>query len=82
VRTNDETVYLSRADVRELIPGPIYLGHKGESRQYLLRRDPVNKLLCNLSDLDWNERVEVDLSSLPIVRVKKGTRTGRAKRKG
>jgi hypothetical protein len=83
VRINDEVVYLSRAEIRELMSGPIYFGRPWEVDQcFLPTGDPVNDLLCDVGDLRWDERVEADLSSLPIVRVKKGTRTGRPKRKG
>ncbi|MEA2600997.1 MAG: molecular chaperone HtpG [Acidobacteriota bacterium] len=83
VRMNQETVYLSRAETRELIPGPIYFRNSREEGQYLLWTDPVNNLLSDVGDdFRWDARVEVDLSDLPIVRAEKGTRTGRSKRKG
>jgi hypothetical protein len=68
IAVEKKTVYLSRAEILTLIPGPIYFGNLFQD---LFRSDPVNQLLCDVTDLRWHERVEVDLSSLPIVRAKK-----------
>ncbi len=74
--------YLSRAEILELIPVPFYFVHEEGWSQGLVWRDPVNRLLCDLGLLRINDRVEIDLSNLPIVKAEEGNRIGRSGRSG
>lgn len=70
VETGEGTAYLSRPEVLELIPGPIYAVSAWALDQGIPLKDPVNGLLCDVGKIDRNEKAKVDLSSLPIVRAK------------
>jgi hypothetical protein len=72
VRINGEAVYLTRTEIHGRIPGSIYFSSRGEG--HLMSSDPVNRLLCDIDSPRWNERVKVDLSSLPIKKAKKEIR--------
>jgi hypothetical protein len=71
VNVTGETSYLSRAEILKLIPEPFYFRHEEGWSQGVLWEDPVNRLLCDLGLPRINERVEIDLSNLPIARAKK-----------
>ncbi|HEX7185325.1 MAG TPA: hypothetical protein VF756_26105 [Thermoanaerobaculia bacterium] len=77
VKVNEEVVaYLSRAEILERSSGPILFGFDSGLSEGLFREDPVNQLLSalpydELYDADRRpKKVEVDLSSLPIVKAK------------
>lgn len=71
IKRGDETVYLSREELLDLASGPVHVARRGcAEEQDLILRDPVNDLLCEIGEIGWKERVEVDLSGFPIVRAK------------
>jgi hypothetical protein len=71
-RVNGETVYLTRAEILELIPEPVSVASSRDTSSHgLLLDDSINRLLYDFGKFGSNERFEVDLSSLPIVRAKK-----------
>jgi hypothetical protein len=71
VRVNEETLYLKRAEILELIPGPIYLLDSLQNpRQGILGQDAATKLLYDF-EYSGNEPVELDISRFPIVKAKK-----------
>lgn len=74
----NKVIYLSRTEIGKLISGPIYLDHASGGGPFLIE-DSVNRLLCDIRVVRWNEWVEVDLSSLPIVSAGRGTRDGRSR---
>lgn len=71
VRINGEVLFLSRAEILESISGPIYMGQVSDEDQCLLQDDPVNQLLCEIGKIGRGEKFELDLSALPVRRVKK-----------
>ena len=56
-----------------MISGPIYLVWDDQA-QGLIGQDSINELLCEVGKVRSDEKIELDLSSLPIVRAKERAR--------